>query len=54
MIVLNNPKEGQEDKHNDWYTKRHLGDVVSIPGIVSAQRFVNAGAVMDRPNIGSI
>ena len=29
-----------EDDFNDWYTNVHLADVLRIPGIVSAQRFI--------------
>lgn len=39
IVVLTNPTAGQEDEYNDWYTNRHLRDVVAIPGIRSAQRF---------------
>ena len=39
LVVLSNPTEGKEDEYNDWYTNQHLGDVVAIPGYVSAQRF---------------
>lgn len=39
FVVLTNPVEGREQEFNDWYTDRHLADVVAIPGIVSAQRF---------------
>lgn len=39
FVVLTNAVEGQEDAYNDWYTHRHLVDVVAIPGIVSARRY---------------
>lgn len=39
FVVMTNPVEGREDEYNDWYTKRHLPDVLDIPGIVAAQRF---------------
>ncbi len=38
-VVLSNPTQGREDEYNDWYTDRHLADVVAVPGFVSAQRF---------------
>lgn len=38
-IVLSNPVAGRDDEYNDWYTNRHLADVVAVPGFVSAQRF---------------
>jgi hypothetical protein len=39
LLVLSNPREGRDQEYNDWYTKRHLAEVVAIPGFVSAQRF---------------
>jgi hypothetical protein len=39
LVVLSNPTEGREDEYNIWYNNQHLGDVVSIPGYGSAQRF---------------
>jgi hypothetical protein len=39
MLVLTNPKPGREDEFNQWYTERHIHDVVNIPGFVSARRF---------------
>ncbi len=38
-VVLSNPVPGREDEYNDWYTGRHLADVMAVPGFVSAQRF---------------
>ena len=40
MYVLNEPAPGREAEYNDWYSNRHAPDVVSIPGFVSAQRYV--------------
>jgi len=38
-VVLSNPKPGQEDSYNQWYTERHLREVIDVPGFVAAQRF---------------
>ena len=38
-VVFTNAKPGQEAEYNRWYDETHLGDVVDIPGFVSAQRF---------------
>jgi hypothetical protein len=38
-VVHSNPVPGREDEYNDWYSNRHLADVVAVPGFVSAQRF---------------
>ena len=39
LLVLTDPVAGEEDAYNDWYTNRHVHDVASLPGFVSAQRF---------------
>jgi len=39
FVVLTNPVEGLEDEFNDWYTSKHLDDVLKLEGFVSAQRF---------------
>jgi hypothetical protein len=39
LIVLTNPVEGQEDEYNDWYSGRHLNDVLAVEGFRAAQRF---------------
>jgi hypothetical protein len=39
FLVLTNPVEGKDKDYNDWYTNQHIPDVVSVPGIVAAQRF---------------
>jgi hypothetical protein len=37
---LNDPVPGREEEYNNWYDHQHAPDVVSIPGFVSAQRYV--------------
>lgn len=39
FVVLTNAVDGMDEAFNDWYTNRHLSDVVAIPGIKSARRF---------------
>lgn len=39
FIVYTNAMEGQDEAYNEWYTNRHLIDVLTIPGVVAAQRF---------------
>src|ERR1700722_15014327 len=39
LVVLSNAKVGREADYQDWYAKRHLDDVVAVPGFVSAQCF---------------
>jgi hypothetical protein len=40
MVVLTNAVDGRDDEFNEWYTKRHLIDVVGLDGFQAAQRFV--------------
>lgn len=46
-VVYSNPVPGREDEYNDWYSNRHLADVVAVPGFVSAQRFCLTDVVPD-------
>lgn len=40
FIVYTNAMPGEDDSFNDWYDNRHIDDVLAIPGVVAAQRFV--------------
>lgn len=40
FLVFSNPVAGTEDEYNRWYNELHQKDVVSIPGFMTAQRFV--------------
>lgn len=40
MLVFSDPTSpDQEAQYNEWYTDKHLADVVALPGIVAATRF---------------
>src|SRR5262249_17384718 len=41
FFVFSNPVAGQEARYNKWYNEQHQLDVVSVPGFVTAQRFVS-------------
>lgn len=38
-FVFTQPKAGQDEEFNTWYSQRHIFDLVAIPGIVAAQRY---------------
>lgn len=38
-FVFTRPKAGQDEEFNNWYSKRHIYDLVAIPGIAAAQRY---------------
>lgn len=40
LIALTNAKTGRDEEFNDWYTNIHLGDVLKLPGVTAAERFV--------------
>jgi len=42
FLVFSKPAEGHEAEYNKWYDERHAADVVSIPGFVTAQRYVKS------------
>ena len=39
LVALTTPLPGKEDEFHDWYQNTHLGEVIALPGGVSAQRF---------------
>ena len=39
LLVFSDPVKGGEKEFNDWYTGRHLADIVALPGFTAAQRF---------------
>ena len=43
LVVYSNPVEGREQEYNDWYSNRHLNDLLAIPGVISARRFKLSG-----------
>ena len=40
FVVNSNPAEGREQEYNEWYSNRHIADLLALPGVVSARRFV--------------
>ena len=46
MLVFTNAVEGRDDEFNEWYDHVHLGEVVALPGFVSATRHELADAQM--------
>ena len=49
LLALTNAVEGREDEFNDWYTHRHLGDLLAIPGVVAARRFALSAVQRAQP-----
>jgi hypothetical protein len=38
-VGVSNAVAGRDAEYNTWYNNQHLGDVLSVPGFVGAQRF---------------
>lgn len=38
-VVQTNAVAGREAEFDEWYSNRHLSDVLAVPGFVAAQRF---------------
>ena len=39
QLVYSNPVPGMEDEFNEWYSDRHVHEILRVPGYLSAQRF---------------
>jgi hypothetical protein len=39
LVVLSNAVEGRDAEFNEWYTNRHLGDILNLQPYTAAQRF---------------
>lgn len=42
FAVYSNPVAGREQEYNEWYSHRHLEDLLACPGILSARRLTLA------------
>jgi hypothetical protein len=40
FFVLSNPVDGAEDAFNKWYDETHVHEVLAVPGISTAQRYM--------------
>ncbi len=50
LLVMSNPVSAErESEYNDWYSNRHVGDVVDVPGFAAATRYVASEAQMVGP-----
>jgi hypothetical protein len=44
LVVYSNPAENREQEYNEWYSNRHIADLLALPGVISARRFVLSDA----------
>jgi hypothetical protein len=46
FVALTNAVVGREQEFNDWYDRRHVPDVLAIPGFVAARRYEKVGPIV--------
>ena len=44
FVVFTKPVAGKEAEYNRWYDEQHLPDVLQVPGVVNARRFLATDA----------
>jgi hypothetical protein len=50
FVVLSNPTEGNDNEYNQWYSRRHVTDVLlQVPGVRHVQRFALAADQRRKP-----
>jgi hypothetical protein len=42
LLVMTNAVDGQDDAFNEWYESTHIPELLTVPGVVSAERFTVA------------
>ena len=40
LFVMTEPLEGKDDEFNEWYDTVHIPELLKVPGVAAAQRFV--------------
>lgn len=45
MIAMSKPMPGRDAEYHDWYQNTHLPQVCAFPGVLGAQRYVEAAAL---------
>ena len=39
LTVFTNAQDGRDDEFNEWYDNQHLKHMLSVPGVLSADRY---------------
>lgn len=42
LVVQTNAVEGRHAEFNEWYDRRHIPDLLALPGVISARRYEQA------------
>lgn len=48
LLALASPLTGQEEAYSRWFSEPHVHDMTSLPGVVTAQHYTDAGVEMRR------
>lgn len=52
MMVFSNPADADvEEQYNNWYSNKHLPDLMKVPGVIAATRYKIAQGVETLPGI---
>jgi len=43
LVALTNAVDGRDEEFGRWYDRQHIPDVLAIPGMLSAERFLLSG-----------
>jgi len=43
LVALTNSVDGRDEEFGRWYDRQHIPDVLAIPGVLSAERFILSG-----------
>ena len=49
LVVMADPTEGQVDAFNTWYDTVHIPEMLTVPGVVAAQRYQAGPALGQEP-----
>lgn len=51
LIVRSNVVPAREEEYNRWYNDVHLRDMLSVPGVLTARRYVS---LLDEPKYAAV
>jgi hypothetical protein len=51
LIVRSNVVPNMEEEYNRWYNEVHLRDMLSVPGVLTARRYVS---LVDEPKYAAV
>jgi hypothetical protein len=51
LIVRSNVVPAREDEYNRWYNEVHLRDMLAVPGVLTARRYVS---LLDEPKYAAV